>query len=416
VWIPGNHELDYGLEQYQRFLTLAGNMVLGDNFSVKGQAAPAPWRLFVRNGIRIAVIGAQASFTANWLLPQYSAQCTIERADAMLQRVLPAVHRSKPDIIVLAAHQAWFEFRDSRAVNEIHDIAQRFPEIDLILGAHSHRLIPGQRIGRKSWYDQSGCHGEGLGVIQAQVDISTHRVIDISSEIVPVRADTPECPHLAQALRPWLERAEQAGRRVVLPALAAPISASGRPGVNCATSELICQAIAHATDADAVIHGKLSTKSLNGPIVTAADLFQLVPYENNIVLAEMTPEELAAIVSEQWSQRASYRFCGLWGRFCSINRAGKATLRNDAGSHNAKGPADNPTTASDQEKRLLVAMNSHTAAGSGVLPVLTGIIRTERAHCRDSGISTRDCVQAFLLQHPDIVITPRRWLIVDRAQ
>lgn len=408
VWIPGNHELDYGLEQYQRLLALAGNMALGNNFRVKNQPAPAPWRLFFRNGIRVAVIGAQASFTANWLLPQCSEQCDIERAGDMLQRVLPDVHRVKPDIIVLAAHQAWFEFKDSRGVNEINDIAQRFPEIDLILGAHSHRLVPGQRIGLKSWYVQSGCHGMGLGVIQAQVDISAHRVVDIASEVVPTGADTAECPQLKEALRPWLERAEQAGRRVVLPTLATPISAGGRPGVNCATSELICRAIAEATGADAVIHGKLSTKSLEGPAVTAADLFQLVPYENTIVLAEVTPAALAAIVSEQWTQRENYRFCGLWGRSCRIDNAGKATLVAE--------DAKIATDANVPAGQLLLAMNSHTAAGSGILPVLTGIIRADAARCRDSGINTRDCVEAFLRQHPNIVITPRQWLISERAQ
>ena len=419
VWIPGNHELDYGPEQYQRFLVLAGNMVLGNNFRVKGQPAPAPWRLFIRNGIRVAVIGAQASFTANWLLPQYSDQCDIERATAMLQRVLPEVHRAKPDIIVLAAHQAWFEFKDSRGVNEINDIAQRFPEIDLILGAHSHRLVPGQRIGLKSWYVQPGCHGAGLGVIRAQVDISAHRVADIASEVVPIRTDTPAFPHLEQALRPWLTRADEAGRQIVLQALAAPISASGRPGVNCATSELICQAIAEATGADTVIHGKLSTKSLDGPAVTIADLFQLVPYENNIVLAEVTPDELAAIVSEQWTQRENYRFCGLWGRSCRINSAGKATMVDMVRRRGEGGAGDDATLVTAGKAtagRLLLAMNSHTAAGSGVLPVLTGIIRADTARCRDSGIGTRDCVEAFLRQHPDIVVTPRQWLITDRAQ
>ena len=417
VWIPGNHELDYGLEQYQRFLALAGNMALGNNFRVKGQPAPTPWRLFIRNGIRVAVIGAQASFTSNWLLPQYSAQCDIERAVDMLQRVLPELHRSRPDMIVLAAHQAWFEFKDSRGVNEINDIARRFPEIDLILGAHSHRLVPGQRIGLKSWYVQPGCHGAGLGVIQAQVDISAHRVVDIASEVVPVGADTPECPQLAQALRPWLSRAKEAGRQIVLPALARPISASGRPGVNCATSELICQAIADATGADAVIHGKLSTKSLDGPAVTIADLFQLVPYENNIVLAEVTPDELAAIVSEQWTQRDNYRFCGLWGRSCRINSAGKATMVDNAhrsGEAGTGNSAPKATAGNVQAGRLLLAMNSHTAAGSGVLPVLTSIIRAEAARCRDSSISTRDCVEAFLRQHPGIVVTPRQWLITGR--
>lgn len=403
VWIPGNHELDYGLEHYQRLVAIAGSMALGNNVRVAGQAAPDAWRLFTRNGIRVAVIAAQASFTANWLLPQQASQCEIERAEDLLQRLLPAVHRSQPDVIVLAAHQAWFEFTDTRGINEINRIAQRFPEIDIILGAHSHRLIPGRRIGLKSWYLQAGCHAGGLGVIRARVDTTEHRVVDIASEVVPVEADTPSSPTLRDALQPWLVRSEEERQRVVLPALTAPISANGRPGVNCASSELLCQAIAQATGADVVLHGKLSSTGLIGPVVTAGDLFQLVPYENNIVLAEVTAAELAAIVGEQWSQRDSYRFCGLWGRQCRIDKDGRAWL-----VPNLDTAAE---TAAMPPRRLLLALNSHTAAGSGVLTVLTGIIHRPEARLRDSGIATRSCVEQFLVQNPTLVITPRRWLL-----
>jgi 2',3'-cyclic-nucleotide 2'-phosphodiesterase (5'-nucleotidase family) len=402
VWVPGNHELDFGHRQFAHLTEQAADITLCGNLRlVDGPPLPA-WKMFTRNGVDIAVIGATASYMKNWLLPAEAKQYHVETAAAMLTRILPEIHRAKPDVIVLAAHQAWFEGRDPRNINEIASLAERFPDLDLILGAHSHRLIPGMRIGHRTWYVQAGCHAQQLAIVTLTVNTEANEVVDIASHTRQITQVDAEDAGLAQALQPWLEQARAERERIIAPALAAPISSTGRPGSTCATSELLCAAIAAAARAPIVMHGRLSQKSL-GRQVTGADLFALVPYENTIVLADVTRAELEDIISEQWKYRDSYRFSGLYGARARINN-GKATVL---------GLGQNEPPPVDDE-RLTIAMNSHTAAGAGAFPVLVAILQKQETRMRDTGISTRQAVEDFLRKHPDQVITPFPWMTIGQ--
>lgn len=402
VWIPGNHELDFGHRQFARLIEQAGDIVLCGNLHlVDGPPLPA-WRMFTRNGVDIAVIGATASYMKNWLLPQEAAKYHVETAAALLERTLPEVHRARPDVIVLATHQAWFEGRDPRNINEVAALAERFPELDLILGAHSHRLLPGLRIGHRTWYVQAACYAQYLAIVTMTVDTEANEVVDIASHARQITPADAEDDSLAQALQPWLDQARAERSRVIVPALAAPVTSSGRPGSSCATSELLCAAIAAAAQAPVVIHGRLTDKSLYRQ-VTGADLFALIPYENTIILADVTGAELEAIVTEQWKSRSSYRFCGLYGARARLDNRGRATLIGLG--QNGPPPADGA--------RLTLAMNSHTAAGSGSFPVLQAILQRPETRLRDTGISTRQATEDYLRRHPELVITPHAWLSAD---
>ena len=123
VWVPGNHELDFGYAAYIDFCKAASDRLLCANFQLPGQAQPAGWKVFERNGARIAVIGMQASFFRNWLVGKTANQFRCEKARDVLKRVLPKVCAEKPDAIILAIHQGWLESPDKRGVNEVHEIA-----------------------------------------------------------------------------------------------------------------------------------------------------------------------------------------------------------------------------------------------------------------------------------------------------
>ncbi len=397
AWIPGNHELDYGVERFGELAEAVNDIVLCGNLYIKGKEPFPAWRLFERNGVKIAVIGVSASYTKNWLLADEYDKLRVEKGFQTLERILPQVHQIKPDVIVLAAHQAWFEGSDTRSVNEISTIAKCFPEIDVILGAHSHRLLPGQRLGRRSWYMQSGCHGEYLGVVRVTVDTERHAVVAVEGNIQSVTADVAEDEELRTALAGYLDVAKKERNRLIKGSLASPVKAYGRPGVSCQTSELICRALAEATGAIVVLHGRLSKKDLPAGHVTGQDLFELVPYENSIVTAEVTREELAAIVAEQWRNKTHYSFCGLWGADVKIGKNAESAMI--TALWKGEWPANG---------RVKLALNNHTAAGSGRFTVLRGILDKPECHTIDTKIMTRDAVEAYLAKHENLVISVGR--------
>ena len=394
AWVPGNHELDYGVERFGELAEAVNDIVLCGNLYIKGKEPFPAWRMIERNGVKVAVIGMSASYAKHWLLADEYEKLHVEKAFEALERILPQVHQAKPDAIVLAAHQAWFEGSDTRGVNEISTIAKSFPEIDVILGAHSHRLLPGQRLGRRSWYMQPGCHGEYLGVVRVTVDTERHAVVAIEGDMRAVTADVAEDDELRTALADWLEAAKTERNRLIKGSLARPVKSYGRPGVSCETSELICRALAEATGADVVLHGRLSKADLPAGRVTGQDLFDLVPYENSIVTAEVTREELAAIVAEQWRHKTHYSFCGLWGADAKVGKSAETA------SITALWKGEWPKNG-----RVKLALNNHTAAGSGRFTVLRGILDKPECHTTDTKIMTRAAVEAYLAKRENLVIS-----------
>ena len=397
VFVPGNHELDFGIAAYRGFCELAGERLLCGNFRVDGQPAPKAYRLFERNGVKIAVMGMQASYFQHWLIKDELAQCHIEKAVEAIRRILPEVLENKPDVIILATHQGWLYGRDVRKVNEVHEIANTFPEIDIILGAHTHRLLPGRKIGLKAWYVQPGAKGEYISVLKVKADTEKHCVVDIQSSLKAVMPDLPEDGEMAAALRPYREKWLRECMRDTGIVLKEDIGTRGRPGVTNEMSALICQAIAEAAGADVVFHNLLSQYNLRAGKVTPADLHKVVPYENRIVTAMMTAEQIEQVMKEQWMYRSSYRFSGPWN----------ALFRHDGDSLKL---CEIGGKAPEKGRWYKVAFNSHAAAGSGTSPVLRSILDSGEAGVDVSSVITRDALEAYLRRHCDDLEIRAAWI------
>ena len=400
VWIPGNHELDFGYERLLEMCTAEGVPTICGNLEIQGQAIPGvpAWRLFEKRGARIAVIGATASYFEQWFTATALKDLRAIPAEALLARVLPTIEREKPDLVVLAIHQGWLE-SDPRGVNEVQAIAARFPEIDLILGAHTHRVMAGRSIGPATWYVQPGALGTHVAVIRVTVDTEKHRPINITSELVAAEAH-PDAA-LQRALGPALAESLAASTAVVC-TLKHGIASKGRAGVSCQTSELMCRALAAKTGASVVLHGRLSGYDLRARTVREKDLFALVPYENSIVLAELSQGELETVVAEQLDNRKSYVFCGPWGATFDIEE----TTRTGDVLPPVHVGGDHPP-----DQRFLTAFNSYTAAGGGGrFPQLKAILSKPESRCRDTGLSSRDAVREYLAAHAAEETKAKRWI------
>ncbi|MBN2449049.1 MAG: metallophosphoesterase [Lentisphaeria bacterium] len=413
LWVPGNHEFDFGAARLLELCRLAVPTVCGnlELFPDGERERPPAWLWIERGGARVAVIGATASYMSQWFYGLGTEGYRVRPAVDRIEEVLPDILRRRPDLIVLAAHQGWQE-SDPRGVNEIRAIAERFPEIDLVLGAHTHRLFPGQRIGHDTWYLQPGALGTHLGVAYVSVDTEAHAVVDIRSELLPA-AETPD-PQAQAAVADLLDAAEWAAKTLAAN-LTNAVPSRGTPGISCATSELLCRALAAATGATAALHGRLSQDGFDAGTVTEADLFRVVPYENTAVLAEFTAAELEAVVAEQLDNRESYVYCGVWGAEFRIAEAesreeddpqATASAREDTPPQTAVAMLNPP----DGEGRLLTVLNSYTAAGGGGrFPILRRILARPETRARDTGLSSRDALRTYLGKHPDLS-PPKRWI------
>ncbi|OPZ31401.1 MAG: Trifunctional nucleotide phosphoesterase protein YfkN precursor [Lentisphaerae bacterium ADurb.BinA184] len=413
VWVPGNHDLDFGIERLLAAAAalepglLCGNLRLhpqglpaGAEPAAEPTAVPAvsfpAWRLFERGGARVAVIGMTASYLDNWFWGPVRDGFRARSAVEAIGEAMPEVIARTPDMIVLAIHQGWLP-NDTRAVNEVLEITRRFPEIDLIFGGHTHQVHPGTRVGSRAWYVQAGFHADYLAVVEARIDTEAHRVVDIVSKLVPASNEIAADARVRAAVAGELEAAAAFGRQRV-GELSAVLKAGGSPGEDCPSSELISAALAEATGARVVVHGKLSELDTFAGPVTEAELFRLVPYENAVGVLSLTEAQLRAVIEEQLRNRGSYVACGLWGVVAHVRAKGQVVR------------LEMPDGAPLPE-RFTVAFNSYSLAGGGgrfpVLKELAGDSWRENARGGDS----RSMLRAYLRAHSPYEPQTRRWLV-----
>jgi 2',3'-cyclic-nucleotide 2'-phosphodiesterase (5'-nucleotidase family) len=243
--------------------------------------------------------------------------------------------------------------------------------------------------------------GTRLAAVRIRLDTTAHRVLDITSELV-VADEIPDSD-LPAEVPGLLATVEAAGSRRVC-RLPQAITPAGTPGINCAVSELLCRALAEATGAQVVLHGTLGHDGLPAGEVSERHLFALIPYENSIMTADLTPAQIETAVAEQLANRASYVYCGVWGAemSCSVGSASTAPTVHLQRLADAKGPLP---------ERLRVAVNSYTAAGGGGrFPRLFEILRTPQSHLRHTGVEARTAVRDYLGRHANEPLVVRPWI------
>ncbi len=200
AWVIGNHEFDYPLKVVKKRMQEFSGTVLAANLRNPYLAkSHSSWKMFTKNGIKVAVIGLTKSGMSGTI-----------PFDAALERIMPEVRAKKPNVIILGQHEGMYAKGFS-----IYKFIAKYPEIDLVLGGHTHVKIPGQKIGANTWYFQSGKHAAGLGKIIIDYDEKNNKIIKINSEIIPVKEDTPVDKKMLARIKPELERIKALGEQKI---------------------------------------------------------------------------------------------------------------------------------------------------------------------------------------------------------
>ncbi len=397
AWILGNHDLDFGVNRLKSLLSMCTVPVINGNLKLSKFPAFPAYKFYMKSNAKIAVIGMNASKLGNWLGGNKSNSFINTPAIPIIERILPAIMEAKPDMIIAVLHQAYAE-HDVRQINEIKELAYTFPQIDLILGGHSHRKIAGKRLGN-SWYVQPGHHGKTIGKIIAQIDLVNHQVLSIQSTLI--QSTQFEKQTRCVPLTKLIEQAEKKQNQKIQ-FINRAITSSGVPGVNCHISDIICRAIRWKTKVPIVFHGKLSHHEWKeNTYLTEGDLFKTIPYENSLVVAHLTPDEIKQIIEEQLNYKNHRSFNGIHGLIAGI----------DAKTNKVRSMKLGLSQILEKDVRVKVALNSYTMAGGGNrFNQLKTIINQPSAKTRDTNLNIRDIVREYLINASTWEDFPKSWL------
>ncbi len=175
-------------------------------------------------------------------------------------------------------------------------LAEAVPALDVILGGHSHSLLPqGERV-NGVLIAQAGEYAQHLGRVDLEIDARTGAVLSKTATVVEIPVETPPDLLVNIAIREAEREAEELLARP-LALLAGPLSLE--PFAECGLGDLAADALRERMGAEAaLLSGGLFQQGLPGGRVTLGDLDAACSAPANPQLSRVRGEQIVAALED----------------------------------------------------------------------------------------------------------------------
>ncbi|WRP05954.1 bifunctional UDP-sugar hydrolase/5'-nucleotidase [Rossellomorea aquimaris] len=286
----GNNEgitLDYedlnSLYENAEFHVIVGNLL--DQSSQLPSWVKTHHVYQTNSGMKIGVIGLTAYFKPFYKALGWNITSPLEELEKLVQELHPQV-----DMVILLSHLG---IRDDEL------IAARFPEIDVILGAHTHHVLHQGKEIKGTMLGAAGKYGHYVGHMMIEVDTTTKKIVGKKAQLYE-QQELPVVEKEEQENLEWYQKGEDLlGEAVTELAKPLPVdwfNPSPLPNV-------LCDALAEWCEADcAFLNSGLLIDGLDEGAVTKQDLHRILPHPINPCLIEMKGAELKEIIKQTFNE------------------------------------------------------------------------------------------------------------------
>ncbi|WP_179396010.1 bifunctional metallophosphatase/5'-nucleotidase [Lacticaseibacillus absianus] len=238
-------------------------------------------------GTRIAFIGVTAPYLAT-----YGPNGWLVRPVAAVLPTLLEQIGGTYDVLVVLSHLGLPADRH---------LAATYPQIDVIIGGHTHHLLPTGELQGHTLLAAAGRYGEYVGRVTLTVD-ETHRVQTRQATVQAV-ADLPVQAGDEAQIAAWQAQgtAALAARPVAALPQALPLAATGPSPLMAAGLAALAQAGASTA---ALLNTGLFQGGLPAGVVTQADLHRLLPHPMHLITTTLSGADLWRLVMEIQKNRA----------------------------------------------------------------------------------------------------------------
>ena len=327
AWIVGNHEFDWGIETFLNALQRSTMPVLAANTLLNGKPAGAssesehPFAkiqpLIIKEiaGIKLAVIGVTTPGMPFWLGPEFTGGIEFQNPVEPVRRAMARAKTEGADAIVLSGHMGLkMRTGGDDFANTVMALTSEFPEIAVFIAGHTHQAIP-SRLTNGALFTQADHFGIHVGRVDLLFDRNSKKLL--RREAICELMDNRFHPDHVIVSRAKSQLAESdAALSSPVGELAETLRGRSRPGMPSDVERLIGAAINEAlaernVQVDGVMHGAFDDRVslLAGP-KTLNDIWNLVPYENYIVTAQLSPEEIKIVMEEVFASHEKRNLLG----------------------------------------------------------------------------------------------------------
>ncbi|MDR2126831.1 MAG: bifunctional metallophosphatase/5'-nucleotidase [Prevotellaceae bacterium] len=289
----GNHEFDYGQEFLAKRIKQANFPLLCANMKVSEQALikqPQPYAMFNMDGIEICILSTIQVEDSNGKLIPSAHPDRVKNID-FFQPVETALEykdlRKKCDLFISLNHDG---------IDEDIILAQKMPELDIIIGGHSHALVKG-KTENGVLISQTECHLKYIG--KTVITFKNKKITDKKFELVDVSTLHDENAEVKALISKYYE--ETPLNRVV------GVAGSDFTGLE-NLGGLMTDAITKNLNLDIAFQnsGGIRTKKIEKGDISLLMLYKLDPFDNEVVLFEMTYDEIYSLLKKSYRSGSQY--------------------------------------------------------------------------------------------------------------
>jgi 2',3'-cyclic-nucleotide 2'-phosphodiesterase/3'-nucleotidase len=406
AWVIGNHEFDWGVAAFTNVLQKSAMPALGANTTLDGELAGSssdsqnPFAkiqpFIVRDvaGIKVAIIGITTPGMTFWLPREFTVGIDFQHPVESVRRAIAKAKSEGADAIVLTGHMGLKpRTGGDDFANTVMALTSEFPAVAAFMAGHTHQAIP-NRLTNGVLFTQADHFGIHVGRVDLLFDRGSKKLLrrEAICELMDSRLD-PDQVVLSRAASQLAE--SEAALAQPIGELAETLHARGRRGQPSEIEKLIGAAITEALAersimVEAVMHGVFDQNAkLAAGRITINDIWNIIPYENFIVTAALSPEEIKTVMEEMY---ASHETRSLLGIAVKIEGGGPNRRIISRTFPNGR--------VLERDKKYLIAVNSFDARSGGHHFIkLRALLDRPEANRVLHPVQTRDAVIDYFRRH-----------------
>ena len=402
AWIVGNHEFDWGVDTFMNAVAKSKMPVLAANMSMEGKrsgeippfAKIQPYLLKEIDGIKIAIIGVTTPGMPLWLRPEFIRGFDFEYSVEPVRRAITRAKSDGANAIVIAGHMGLKpRTGGDDFANNVAALTVEFPEVAAFIAGHTHQTIP-SRLTNGVLLTQADHFGIHVGRLDLTFDRASKKLLRRVAKC-ELMNDRVGLDHVV--LSRAKEHLDQSAATLAQPigTLAETLRVRSRPGEPSDVEAVIGAAILEelrerGTIVDGAMHGVFDEKNnfVAGP-KTIADIWGLIPFENYLVTAALTPEEIKTFMEEVYLSREPRNLLGF-----EIETEGAGHERRITTMRLADG------RLLERDKRYAIAFNTFDSRSGGHrFMKLRDLLETPATNCTFHPVQTRDAMIDYFRRH-----------------
>jgi 2',3'-cyclic-nucleotide 2'-phosphodiesterase/3'-nucleotidase len=406
AWVIGNHEFDWGIEPFTNALEKSAMSVLGANTTLEGRPAGSssdlqhpfakvqPFVVKEIEGIKIAIIGITTPGMSFWLPREFTVGIDFQHPVEPVRRAIAKAKGDGADAIVLTGHMGLKpRTGGDDFANTVMALTSEFPDVAAFLAGHTHQAIP-SRLANRVLLTQADHFGIHVGRVDLLFDRNSKKLL--RREAICELMDNGFDPDQVVLSRAGSQLAQsETSLAQPIGELTETLHARGRRGHPSEIEKLIGAAITEilaerSIMVDAVMHGVFDENAkLGAGLTTVNDIWNIIPYENLIVTATLSPDEIKSMMEEVY---ASYEPRSLLG--IAVRVEGRGPDRRITSMTFPDG------RALERDKRYVIAINSFDARSGGHhFMKLRALLDRPEANFVLHPVQTRDAVIDYFRRH-----------------